>query len=77
MFALGAVVPLLPFLVGSGTAAAIVAIVASAVLLFGVGAGMSRFTGRSLWWSGGRQLLVGGVAAGITFGVGRAFHVNA
>jgi len=77
MFALGAMVPLVPFLVGSGTAAAVVAIAASAVLLFGVGAGMSLVTGRSAWWSGGRQLLVGAIAAGITFGVGRAFHVQA
>jgi VIT1/CCC1 family predicted Fe2+/Mn2+ transporter len=77
MFGLGALIPLLPFLVGSGTAAAVVAIAASAVLLFGVGAGMSVFTGRPLWWSGGRQLLVGALAAGITFGVGRALHVQA
>jgi VIT1/CCC1 family predicted Fe2+/Mn2+ transporter len=76
-FALGAMVPLLPFLIGSGTAAAVVAIAASALLLFAVGAGMSLITGRSLWWSGARQLLVGAVAAGITFGVGRAFHVQA
>lgn len=76
MFAIGASIPLVPFLIGSGTAAALAAILASALALFGVGAGMSVFTGRSLWWSGARILLLGGLAAGITFGVGRALHVN-
>jgi len=76
MFGVGAMIPLLPFLVGSGTAAALVAIAASAVSLFAVGAGMSLFTKRPMWWSGSRMLLVGALAAGITFGVGRALHVN-
>jgi VIT1/CCC1 family predicted Fe2+/Mn2+ transporter len=37
---------------------------------------MSVFTKRPPWWSGLRMLLVGAVAAGVTFAVGRAFHVN-
>jgi VIT1/CCC1 family predicted Fe2+/Mn2+ transporter len=76
MFALGAAVPLLPFVIGSGTAAVITAICASGVCIFGVGSAMTRFTGRSPVASGGRMLLVGALAAGITFGVGKALHIH-
>jgi VIT1/CCC1 family predicted Fe2+/Mn2+ transporter len=75
-FSVGAAVPLLPFVLGSGTAAALVAMGASAVALFVVGASMSLLTGRPPWLSGVRMLLVGGVAATITFGVGRLLHVG-
>lgn len=76
-FGVGALVPLLPFLFASGTAAVVAAIAASGVALFAVGAAMSLLTGRNPLLSGGRMLLVGGVAASITFAVGRLFHVAA
>ena len=76
-FAVGAAVPLLPFVFGSGAAAAVTAIAASGVAIFGVGAAMSLITGRAWPWSGARMLIVGAVAAGITFGVGRLLHVSA
>src|ERR671922_266500 len=41
-----------------------------------VGAGISLLTGRSLAWSAGRQLLVGGLAAAATFGIGRLIGVS-
>jgi VIT1/CCC1 family predicted Fe2+/Mn2+ transporter len=44
----------------------------SAVALFLVGAGVSLFTGRSAMYSGARQLVVGALAAGITFAIGTA-----
>ena len=69
-FSAGAVVPLLPFLFGSGRAAIFGAIVASGVALFAVGASMSVLTGRSAALSGGRMMLVGGSLAAITYGVG-------
>lgn len=75
-FAFGAFVPLVPFLIGSGSAAVAWAIGLSAVTLFTVGAGLSRITGKNLWWSGTRMLVVGGVAAAITYGVGKLLHVN-
>src|SRR6266508_18231 len=75
-FSVGALVPLLPFLVGSGTAAVLAAIGASAASLVAVGATMSILTGRSMWRSGGRMLLVGAIAASITFGVGHLLHVT-
>jgi VIT1/CCC1 family predicted Fe2+/Mn2+ transporter len=75
-FSFGAFVPLLPFLFGSGAAAVAWAIGLSGMTLFAVGAGLSRITGRPLWWSGLRMLLLGLVAASITYGVGKALHVG-
>ena len=77
MFAIGAVLPLVPFLFGSGSAAVLAAIVISAVALFTVGAVLTRFTGRPWLLSGARMLAIGAVAAGITFGIGSLFHVSA
>jgi VIT1/CCC1 family predicted Fe2+/Mn2+ transporter len=75
-FSLGAAVPLMPFVIGSGTAATVIAISGSLSALFAVGATLSMFTGRHPIWSGIRMLLVGSVAAALTFGVGRLFHVG-
>ena len=75
-FAFGAFVPLVPFLFGSGVGAALWSIGLSGLTLFLVGAGISRLTGRPVWWSGMRMLLVGAVAAGITYAVGKALHVG-
>ena len=76
MFAVGATIPIIPFLITSGTPAVIAAIVASGVAIFIVGASMSMLTGRSPWWSGLRMLLVAGGAATVTYLVGRWLHVN-
>jgi VIT1/CCC1 family predicted Fe2+/Mn2+ transporter len=75
-FAVGALIPLLPFVIGSGGAAALAAVLASAASIFAVGAAMTILTGRSVLRSGSRMLLVGAVAAGVTFGVGRLLHVS-
>ena len=72
----GAAVPLAPFVFGSGAAAIVAAITASGVSIFAVGAAMSMLTGKPAWLSGGRMLVVGAVAASITFGVGRLLHVS-
>lgn len=69
-FALGAVLPVIPFLFGSGTAATIVAAVLSMLALFGVGAATSIFTGRHAGRSGLRMATIGGVVAAVTFGIG-------
>ena len=76
MFSLGAFVPLLPFLLGSGDAATFAAIAAGGVTLFTVGSLMSILTGKGPIRSGARMLLIGGAAAAITFGVGKAFHLG-
>lgn len=75
-FATGALVPLVPYLLASGTAAFVGAIVAAAVALFAVGAGISLLTGKGVVRSGLRQVLVGALAAAITFVVGRLVGVS-
>ena len=69
-FAVGAAIPVIPFLVGSGTAPTIVATVISVLALFGVGATTSIFTGRHAGRSGLRMALIGAVVALVTFGIG-------
>lgn len=71
-FALGALIPLLPWLIGSGTAAIVASVVLGAVAAVVVGAVLARFTERAVVPSALRQLAVTAVAAGVTFGVGRA-----
>jgi VIT1/CCC1 family predicted Fe2+/Mn2+ transporter len=71
LFALGAVVPILPFVVARGALAVVASAVVSALALFTLGAAITVFTGTSAWRAGGRQLLLGLAAAGLTFGLGR------
>ena len=74
-FAAGAVLPLLPFVFGSGARALPFAIGLTACALFCVGATLSLFTGRSAWVSGLRMLLLGTIAGGVTFALGRLLGV--
>lgn len=77
MFALGALVPLLPYLLGSTSLA--LALVTGAVGLLFAGAVSASFTTRS-WTQGAfrafRQLLYGGIAAGATYAVGYSIGVG-
>jgi VIT1/CCC1 family predicted Fe2+/Mn2+ transporter len=75
-FALGAVVPVVPYVLGSGAAAFWVAIAASLAALFLVGAGVSLLTGRSLLFSGARQVGIGAAAAVVTYLVGSVIGVS-
>ncbi len=75
-FSLGALVPLLPFLFGSGSAAVVVSAALSGGALFGVGAAMSYLTGRSAILSGLRMLAIGGSAAAVTYVVGKLLDVS-
>ena len=75
-FAIGAAVPVLPYLVGSGFGAFLAAAIASLVALFVVGAGVSLLTGRSLLFSGARQVAIGAAAAIVTYLVGSAIGVS-
>jgi VIT1/CCC1 family predicted Fe2+/Mn2+ transporter len=72
LFALGALVPLLPFLLVDGQVALIAAAGLSGVALFGLGAGITRLTGVHPARSGLRQLAFGASAALITYGIGIA-----
>jgi VIT1/CCC1 family predicted Fe2+/Mn2+ transporter len=69
-FALGAFIPLLPFLILNGTAAFGLSITASGAALFAIGIGVSRLTHRHAIWTGIRQAGLGGLAAAVTFGIG-------
>jgi VIT1/CCC1 family predicted Fe2+/Mn2+ transporter len=69
-FAVGAFVPLLPFLLLGGTAAFVVSISASGLALFAIGLAVSRLTHRHPLFTGIRQAALGGLAAAVTFGIG-------
>ena len=70
MFAVGALIPLLPWFFISGTPAILWSVGLGAVSAFSVGAALAYFTGRSWLWSATKQLLISGVAAGVTFTIG-------
>jgi VIT1/CCC1 family predicted Fe2+/Mn2+ transporter len=72
-FGIGALVPLVPFLITSGTVAFVAGLALSFAALFAVGAAVSLVTGRGLLFSGTRQVLIGAAAAAITYGVGTLF----
>jgi VIT1/CCC1 family predicted Fe2+/Mn2+ transporter len=76
MFAVGAVIPVIPFMFSSGTNAIIFSVLGSAVGLFLIGAAITLFTGKSIWFSGFRQVLFGLMAAAITFGIGKLIGVS-
>ena len=67
-FSLGALVPLLPWLAGAPVLAATLALTAVALAAGGMAVG--RLTGRPVLRSGLRQLVLGGLAIAVTFGVG-------
>jgi len=74
-FALGAFMPLLPFLLLHGPLALYGMMAVTAVCLFGVGAALSLFTGRQAWRGGFRMLLIGAAAGAATWAIGRALGV--
>jgi VIT1/CCC1 family predicted Fe2+/Mn2+ transporter len=71
LFALGAIVPILPFLAAGGSVAVVTSVALSGVALFAIGAAITVFTGVPIWRSGSRQLALGLGAAGVTFAIGR------
>ncbi len=76
LFAIGAVIPLAPFMFTSGTKAIFLSVAMSAVGLFLIGAAITLFTGRNVWYSGFRQVIFGLAAAAITFGIGKLIGVS-
>jgi len=71
-FALGAVLPLIPWLLAHGNGALVASIAIGAAAAIGVGAFLGAVTGRSVMKSAVRQLLVAALAAAVTYGIGRA-----
>lgn len=76
-FAIGACIPLAPFLFDLGPEPSLRwAVGLAAVSLFSIGALLSLFTGRSSLWGGLRMLLIGAAAGGSTYGIGRWLGVK-
>ncbi|HUF52402.1 MAG TPA: VIT1/CCC1 transporter family protein [Dehalococcoidia bacterium] len=76
-FAVGAMIPVIPFLFADASTPFVVAsALMSALALFLVGAGVSLFTGRGTLYSGLRQVGLGAAAAVVTFVIGRIIGVS-
>lgn len=67
-FAVGAVLPLAPYVLGATSL--LPAMIVSLVALFLCGAVVSSITTRTWWYGGTRQLILGAAAAGLTYLIG-------
>ncbi len=76
LFGIGAIIPVIPFFFLGGTQAILLSALLSATGLFGIGSAITLFTGKSIWYSGFRQVFFGLIAAAITFGIGRLIGVS-
>jgi len=76
LFSIGAVIPVAPFFWLNGYAAIALSVALSTVGLFIIGSAITLFTGKSIWYSGTRQVIFGIMAAAITFGIGKAIGVS-
>ena len=76
LFSAGAIIPLFPYIFLHGTVAIIISLVLGALALFLTGAAITLLTGKSVWVSGFRQVLIGLIAAGLVFGVGKLIGVS-
>jgi VIT1/CCC1 family predicted Fe2+/Mn2+ transporter/rubrerythrin len=76
-FALGAAVPVIPFIFGGGLVITAISLALSLLALFAVGAAVSMLTGRGLVFSGLRQLGIGLGAALVTYLIGSLIGVDA
>jgi len=76
LFAIGAIIPLLPYFFLSGNMAIVGSAILSCVGLFAIGTAITLFTGRSVLFSGSRQILFGLAAAAVSFLVGHLIGVS-
>jgi VIT1/CCC1 family predicted Fe2+/Mn2+ transporter len=76
LFSVGAIIPVIPFFFTGGIQAVIISTIFSAFGLFLIGASITLFTGKSVWYSGFRQVLFGLAAAAVTFGIGKLIGVS-
>lgn len=75
-FVFGAILPVIPWLVGHGTAASLWSIVIGVVAAAALGYAIGRFAERSTVRSAARQVLILLVACAITYSIGKALHVT-
>ena len=64
-FAVGALVPVLPYLLGAGSLAP--TLVVTLLALFACGAVVTQVTSRAWWYGGTRQMVLGAAAAALTY----------
>lgn len=76
LFSIGAVIPVIPFMFTNGMKAIFISVSMSAAGLFLIGAAITLFTGKNVWYSGFRQVFFGLAAAAITFGIGKLIGVS-
>ncbi|MDZ4680804.1 MAG: VIT1/CCC1 transporter family protein [Saprospiraceae bacterium] len=76
LFGVGAIIPVIPFFFTGGIQAVLISTGLSGVGLFLIGASITLFTGKSVWYSGFRQVVFGLAAAAITFGIGKLIGVS-
>ena len=76
LFAIGAILPVIPYLFFAGNTAILISAAVSTAGLFGIGAASTLFTGRTVLFSGARQVLFGLAAALVTFLVGHFLGVS-
>jgi len=75
LFASGAFIPLFPYIFLQGPTAVGLSLAVGALALFLTGAAITLMTGKNVWVSGLRQVLIGILAAALVFGVGRLIGV--
>jgi VIT1/CCC1 family predicted Fe2+/Mn2+ transporter len=75
-FALGALVPLVPWFFAGGTAAVVLSLVLAVIAAAAIGVVLSRATRRSVLFSAGRQVVILVLATGLTFGIGKLIGVS-
>lgn len=76
LFGIGAIIPVAPFFWLNGYNAIGLSVALSTLGLFIIGSAITLFTGKSIWYSGTRQVVFGLMAAAITFGIGKAIGVS-
>ncbi len=76
LFAVGGILPVLPYLFLKGTTGIIASAAASAAGLFAMGAIITLMTGRNAIFSGLRMVLFGLLAAALTFGIGHLIGIS-
>ena len=76
LFALGAILPVAPFIFTGGMTAVFISVGLSVIGLFVLGAVITLFTGRTILYSGFRMVLFGLIAAAVTFGIGKLIGVS-
>jgi len=76
LFGIGAIIPVIPFFFIGGFTSILLSALFSAIGLFVIGASITLFTGKGVFFSGFRQVIFGLIAAAITFGIGKLIGVS-